>query len=223
MTSALPSRSTRSASVRSCFSNGIVASSSSTTTSAKRTARSASATASFSSFSTTRERRRRPAVSNNLRRRPRHTVSSADAVARQAGLRPGQQPVLAEDAVEQRRLAGVRPPEHGDAQRLRRVDFAAVLLLAEDERRRLLLFVRVEARGGRQRGGERVVEIAEALAMLGGKRDRIAEAEAEGLIGAVAPGRALRLVGDEDDRLAGAAHELRRNAGRSASPRRAHR
>ena len=41
--------------------------------------------------------------------------------------------------------------------------------------------------------------------MLGGKGDRIAEAEAEGFIDAVAP-EAFGLVGDDDDRLAGAAH-----------------
>ena len=76
MTSALPSFSTRSASVRSCFSNGMVASSRSTTTSAKRTALSASATASFSTFSTIRDFRRRPAVSKILSLRPFHSASS---------------------------------------------------------------------------------------------------------------------------------------------------
>ena len=50
--------------------------------------------------------------------------------------------------------------------------------------------------------------------MLGGERDRIAEAEAEGIVDAVAPRAAFGLVGDDDDRLAGAAHGLRRNAGR---------
>ena len=41
--------------------------------------------------------------------------------------------------------------------------------------------------------------------MFGGKEDRIAEAEAERLIGAVAPRHALGLVGDDDDGPAGAA------------------
>ena len=41
--------------------------------------------------------------------------------------------------------------------------------------------------------------------MLGGERDRIAEAEAERFVNAVAP-EAFGLVGDDDDRLAGAAH-----------------
>ena len=44
--------------------------------------------------------------------------------------------------------------------------------------------------------------------MLGGNRDRVAEAEVEGFVSAVAPGRPFRLVGDEDHRLAGTAHAL---------------
>ena len=87
-----------------------------------------------------------------------------------------------------------------------RIELAAVLLLAENQRRRLVVLVRIEPRGGRQRFEQRVVEFAEALAVLGGKGDRIAEAEAEGLVGAVAPRHALGLVGDDDDRLSGAAH-----------------
>ena len=42
--------------------------------------------------------------------------------------------------------------------------------------------------------------------MLGGKRDRIAEAEPECLVDAVPRARSLGLVCDDDDRLAGAAH-----------------
>ena len=76
------------------------------------------------------------------------------------------------------------------------VELAAVLLLAENERLGDVLLVRVEARGARQDFDQRVVEFAEALAMLGGERDRLAEAEAEGFIDAVAPGAALGLVGD---------------------------
>ena len=99
-----------------------------------------------------------------------------DRVAGDAGLGTGEQAVLAEDAVEQRRLAGVGAAEHGDAQRLGRVELAAVLLLAEGERLALVLLVRVEAGGRGQRLDERVVEVAEALAVLGGEGDRVAEA-----------------------------------------------
>ncbi len=53
----------------------------------------------------------------------------ADGIAGKAGLGAGQQPLLAEDAIEQRRLAGVGPAEHGDAQRLRRIDRRPVLVV----------------------------------------------------------------------------------------------
>ena len=46
--------------------------------------------------------------------------------------------------------------------------------------------------------------------MLGGQRDRLAEAKTEGLVNAVAPRAAFGLVGDDDDRLAGAAQTLRK-------------
>ena len=208
MTSALPSRSARSASVRSCFSNGIVASSSSTTTSAKRTARNASATASFSSFSTTRALRRRPAVSNSFSSRSRQCAVSADGVAGEARLRAGQQPVLAEDAVEQRRLAGVRPPEHRDAQRLRRIDRRAVLFLAEFGLRRFVgvLARRASLRQHRRaapRRGRRCPRRARRRAGSA-RRGRVV-----GLVGAGAPRRALGLVGEQEDRLVGAAQRLR--------------
>ena len=91
-------------------------------------------------------------------------------------------------------------------ERFPEIELAAVLLLAEDQRRRLVVFVRIEPGGGRQRFEQRVVKFAEALAVLGGKGDRIAEAEAEGLVGAVAPRHALGLVGDDDDGLSDAPH-----------------
>ena len=93
-----------------------------------------------------------------------------DAVARDAGLGAGQQAVLPEDAVDERRLSGVGPPEHGDAQRLRDVELAAVLLLAEKKRLGFVLLLGDEARGGRQDFDERVIEFAEPLAMFGGER-----------------------------------------------------
>ncbi len=106
-------------------------------------------------------------------------------------------------------LPAFGPPEHGDAQGLGEIEFAAVLFFAQDQRLGLVLLVRVEARGGGQDFDQRVVEFAQALAMLGGERDRLAKAETEHLVDAGLPGRAFRLVGDEDDRLVGAAHRLR--------------
>ena len=93
------------------------------------------------------------------------------------GSGPGQQPILAEDAVEQRRLAGVGAAEHGDAQRLGRIDRRPVLVLVKlAARRRPRRRVSSAARL-RQNFAQRLVEIGRALAMLGRDRDRIAEAE----------------------------------------------
>ena len=104
---------------------------------------------------------------------------------------PGSGPVSSRSSPRMR-LSSVDLPALGRPSTAMRsgfvgVEFAAVLLLAENQRLGLVLLVRIEAGRGRQRLDERVVEFAEALAMLGGKGDRIAEAEAEGVIGAVAP------------------------------------
>ena len=58
--------------------------------------------------------------------------------------------------------------------------------------------------GGGKDFDQGVVELAEALAVFGGKGDRVAEAEAKSLVGAVAPREPLGLVRDDDDRLSGA-------------------
>ena len=52
-------------------------------------------------------------------------------------------------------------------------------------------------------------EFADAFAVLGGDRDRIAEAQLEGFIEAVAAAAALALVGHQHDGRAGFAHHLR--------------
>ncbi len=56
-----------------------------------------------------------------------HCQSTAIEIAGDPGLGPGQQPVLAEQAVDQRRLAGVGPPDDGQLQRPRGIG----LLVAE--------------------------------------------------------------------------------------------
>ena len=77
-------------------------------------------------------------------------------------------------------------------------------------RRSRALVVAPRRAGGvlRQRRAHRVVEIGQALAVLGRDRDRIAEAELIGFERAGLAGPALALVGDHDHRLAGAAHEI---------------
>ena len=57
-------------------------------------------------------------------------------------------------------------------------------------------------------------EIRQPFAVLGRERHRIAQAQREGLVGACHARIALRLVGDEDDGLARAAHHLGERAGR---------
>ena len=115
-----------------------------------------------------------------------------DRIAGDAGLGPDEQAVLAEHAVDERRLAGIRPPDDGNAQ-------GAPLGAA-------LLVLRVGI-GLRECGLQGLVQLAQALAVLRGERDRIAEPQREGLVGA-GDGAALRLVGDEDDGHARAPHQL---------------
>ncbi len=140
---------------------------------------------------------------------PRHSASSPIEFAGDPGLGAGQEPILIEDAVDERGLARVRPPQHRDAQGLAWIELGAVLLVAQGQRRGLALLVLVETRLGRQDAGERVIEFAQALAVLGGEGDRIAEAEAEGFINPVPSRGAFSLVGDHDDRFASAMQALR--------------
>ena len=104
---------------------------------------------------------------------------------------PGSGPVSSRSS-PRIRLSSVDLPAFGRPstamRRGLRVELAAVLLLAEHERLGRVLLVGVDAGGGRQNFDEGVVKLVEALAVLGGKRDRVAEAEAEGFIEPVAPG-----------------------------------
>ncbi len=61
-----------------------------------------------------------------------------DGVARDAGFRPGEQTLLAEQPVDQRRLAAVRPADHRDVNGPRRIDFAVIGCVAPLLRRRRL-------------------------------------------------------------------------------------
>ena len=49
------------------------------------------------------------------KRRPRQVEIDRDRIARDAGLGPGQQPLLAEQAVDQRGFAGIGPSDDRDA------------------------------------------------------------------------------------------------------------
>ena len=96
------------------------------TTSAKRTALSASATDKLFEL----------LLDPRLAPQPRGVVNAktpaapfevdGDGVARDAGFRPGEQTLLADQPIDQRRLAAVRPPDHGDVNGPRRIDFAVL-------------------------------------------------------------------------------------------------
>ena len=90
----------------------------STTTSAIFSAPIAAPTDSFSSGASTRARRRSPAVSTSSIVAPSASRSThRDRVAGQPRLRPGDHPLLAEQPVQQRGFAGIRPPDDGQLQR----------------------------------------------------------------------------------------------------------
>ena len=105
-----------------------------------------------------------------------------DGVAGDAGFRAGQHAVLADQAVDQGRLASVGATDDGDQDRL----VGGVLLFLEAD-------LRVIA-------GQQRIEIGHALAVLARNRKRLAEAERPGLGDAGVAGAALGLVGGEDHR-----------------------
>ena len=74
----------------------------------------------------------------------------------------------------------------------------------------------VGRRGSRRRLGQcraqRVVEVGQALAMLGADRDRLAEAERIGFERARFAGAAFALIGDQDRGLARLAHQIGESA-----------
>jgi hypothetical protein len=114
----------------------------------------------------------------------------ADRIAGDAGLRSRQHAILAEQRVDQRRLADIGPADDGQPDRP------------------VLGFVCSTFAGRRQPGLERFIELVHAVAVGGRDRHRLAEAKLEGFIEPGLAGTALGLVGAHDDRLAGAAHDL---------------
>ena len=106
-----------------------------------------------------------------------------DRVAGDPGLGAGDQTVLAEHAVDERRLARVGAADDRELQdRLVAVGVLLVVELAIDV------------------GEERLEQVGDALAVLGGELDGVAEAERERFENALLAGAPLGLVGDEHDR-----------------------
>ena len=139
------------------------------------------------------EQAHRPAAPGEVR---------GDGVARQARLGPGDHPLLAQQRVDQRRLAGVGPADDGEAdgkdlgaRRLLRLRLAVVLAPA--------LANRLQAERREHRGDE----IAQALAVLGRDGDRLAQPQLVGVVEALGAGAPLALVGDQDGGPARLAHD----------------
>ena len=132
---------------------------------------------------------------------PNQSACTRDRVAGDPGLGPGQQAVLAEDGVDQRRLAGVRPPDDGDLDRPAGRQRRALALLVDAVVDRLAA-VDIDDLGGvgklRRHRLERAQEVVHADAVLGRERDRLAETELPGLDQTRLRRPALGLVGGED-------------------------
>ena len=153
-----------------------------------------------------------PAVSWRRNCRPCQSRSTAMASRVMPASGAGEQPLLAEQPVDQRRLAGIRPADHGDADRAG----AAVRPPLRPSRRLRGRF--------RQRGAQRVVEIGQALAVLGRDRDRLAETERIGFEPAAPRPRVPSLLlATRIDRLAGLAHQIGEGAVGRRQVRRARR
>ena len=118
-----------------------------------------------------------------------------DRIARDAGLGPGDHPLLAEHLVDQGRFARVGAP---DDRHLERTVFVVLVLgrvflavLALDER------------------AQQLEQVDQPLAMLGRQRERLTEAELIGLHPPGLAGVALGLVGGDDHRRILAAQPAR--------------
>jgi hypothetical protein len=135
---------------------------------------------------------------------PRHL----HAVARDAGFRPGDEAVVLQQRVDQRRLARVRAADKGEAHRTIRLGRGFGVGI---ERLVFVVFLTLQARGdvgARFIGHQAIIEIAHPLAMFGGERNGFAEAHTPGIGDAALALPAFALVGAQNDRLAGFAEQL---------------
>ncbi len=113
-----------------------------------------------------------------------------NGVAGDAGFRAGEQAVLADQAVDQGRLSGVGPADHGDADGLVGAGGLVVVVAL--------------GRGLEHCG----IELRHALTVGGADLQRLAEAQGVGLQRTGLAGLALGLVGQDDHRLAAAPQGL---------------
>ena len=154
--------------------------------------------------------RLKPAVSNSLSSLPCSLKIDGDGVASNAGLWPGDHALLAENGIDQGRLADIRASHHGDAQG---VDGCLVLFAS------LLRDLRATVYAGGLL--DEVAQLADADIMLGRDRQRLAEPKGEGFVHACLRRAPLHFVGGDDHRLAGRAHEFGEDliAGNDPRPR----
>ena len=133
-----------------------------------------------------------------------------DRVARDTRLGPGDHSILAEQRVDESRLADIRPPDDGDAQWMRRLGLDH--FASRNLRRSLARAARLLDDLG---------DIADADAVLGGDRQRLAEPERVGFVDARLGRAALAFVRREDHLFAGAAHQFGEDLirGHDAGPR----
>ena len=127
-----------------------------------------------------------------------------DGIAREPRLRPGDHALLAEQRIDQRRLAGVGPADHGHADRAGLVVRLDAALLVVAGAIRATLGDRLQA----ERGQDGRDQFADTLAMLGRYGDRLAETEPERLVEPVGARAPLALVGNQHDRPARGTHRL---------------
>ena len=131
-----------------------------------------------------------------------------DGVAGRAGEVVDDGAVLADEAVEQRRLADVGPPDDGDARRPRLVRRPRLLELDVGvDRRRRGSPVGAGA-CGREAVDDDVEQVAGAPAVQGADRVRLAETEGQELPALVLAAVVVGLVGDDDDVVAAAAQPV---------------
>ena len=135
---------------------------------------------------------------------PRPFEVAGDRVARQPRLGSRDHALLAEEGVDQRRLAGVGAPDDGNADGPRRTSLKAGIGLRLVRRLAALPDDRLQAQR-RQHIGH---EVDQAFAVLGRDGDRLAEAQLESGVEARLPYAPLALIGDDDNRAPRGAHEL---------------
>ena len=146
---------------------------------------------------------------------------NGNGIARDACFRPRQQTLFAQNAIEQSGFARIGTAHHGNAQRLGNIEFSAVFFIVEDFLFIDFDFIILAQMLFRHSGTYGIIELAQAFAMFGRNGERITKSQREGFVIARIALLAFGLVGEQQNGLAGTAHELRKMAvgGRHADAR----